>query len=95
MATETKAQIGMEDRIVSNSELLALLEEREHLKEGAAVYRAKDKAAKEAIIKLGEEPPYRIGRFLITKKSREARTVEFEIQAGESVRISNTESKDG
>ena len=68
MPTKTKAQVHMDDRMVSNSELLALLEEREDLKEGASAFRNKDKDAKNAIIKLGEEPPYRIGRFIPTSR---------------------------
>jgi len=91
MVTKTKAQVHMEDRLVSNSELLALLEERETLKEGALAFRNKDKDTKNAIIKLGEEPPYRIGRFIITQKTHQARHVDFDIQAGASVKISRAD----
>lgn len=92
MATKTakakkKAQVSMDDRIVSNSELLALLEEREHLKDGVAAYRAKDKQTKDAITKLGEEMPYRCGRFIITEAKHDARHVEFDAEAGQSIKI--------
>jgi hypothetical protein len=93
LVTKTKAQIHMEDRMVSNSELLALLEERETLKEGATAYRDKDKATKNAIIALGEEPPYRIGRFIITRKEHQARHVDFDIQAGASVKIARADEE--
>lgn len=60
-----QAQIALEDRIISNSELLALLEEREHLKEAARAtvktYREKDKQTQKAIEKLNEAMPYRCG----------------------------------
>jgi hypothetical protein len=81
----------MDDRIVSNSELLDLLEQRETAKVGAANYRAKDKDAKEAIIKLGEEPPYRIGRFIITKRSHNGRHVEFDTEAGSTINIARAD----
>jgi len=91
MPTKKKAQIGMDEKIVSNSELLALLEERETLKEGASRFRAKDKEAKDAILKLDEEPPYRIGGFLITKKNHNGRHVEFDINSGTTIKIDKAE----
>ena len=87
MAAKKKAQVSMDDRVVTNSELLALLEERETLKEGAARYREKDKQTKDAIQKLDEPMPYRVGRFIITSRQHEGRKVEFETAAGTSIKI--------
>ena len=87
MPAKKKAQVGLEDRIVSNSELLALLEDRELMKEGVRSYRQKDKAVKAAIVELGEETPFRIGPYYIDKKRTEGRHVEFEVDPGSRIVI--------
>ncbi len=101
MATKTKSQISMDDRIVANPALLDLLEQRETAKEALAetkevrkAFKVKDDACKAAIKAIEEIPPYRIGRFVITKKDRAARTVEFEIEASVVVKISNADAKE-
>jgi hypothetical protein len=90
----TKAQIGMDDKIVSNPELEALLEKREKLKEGQAAYRAVDKEAKEKLLKEPTIPPYRIGRFVISKNIRTPHEVNFTTEAGESISISLADAKE-
>ena len=91
MATKNKAQIGMDDRIISNSELLALLEERESLREAARAFRNKDKDAKDAVMKLDEPMPYRIGRFIISETKREGRHIDFEVSPSSSVKITTAD----
>lgn len=87
MVTKAKPQIGLEDKIVTNPELLALLEDRQERKTQAKEYRAVDKKAKEAINALNEVPPYRIGRFLISRETVKAKTVAFETNEGSRVSI--------
>ncbi len=94
MTSKKRAQIGMEDRVVSNSELLTLLEERETLKEGAKAFRAKDKHTKDTIKGLDEPMPYRVGRFLIDKTERPARSVSFETNASVGIKISRADQDD-
>ncbi len=100
--TAKKSQLSMDEKQVSNSELLALLEEREDKKEAvrevAQEYRDIDKQTKELIAKLATdpkyEPPYRVGPFLITKTKRESRHVEFDTAGSEGIHIANTEAKE-
>ena len=98
MPTKKTAQVSMDDRQVSNSELLALLEEREHVKASASevnsAYREKDKAVKDTITKLGEKLPFRCGPYLISERKNEPRHVEFDAEGGTSISIKNTEDKD-
>jgi hypothetical protein len=88
MATQLKEQIGMEDVIVNDSELEGLLEKRQSLKESVSTYRKTDKEAKEKIAAVENQTPtpFRVGRFLISRRSTPGRTVEFEV--GEGSRIS-------
>ncbi len=98
MAAKKKAQMSMDDRVVSNSEVLALLEEREDKRDALAAFRKADKDAKEAVKKLiadGEKPPFRIGPYLISQKEHEERHVEFEITGGTTIKIQNTEDTKG
>ena len=82
--TGAKAQPQHElgETVVENTEVLALLEERETLKEGAASYRTADKAAKGALAGMEAKVPFRIGRFVIDRKPTVSRHVEFDTDAG-------------
>jgi len=87
LPTKTKPQIGLEDKIVTNPDLEALLEDRQLRKAQAKEYRATDKKAKEAINALNEVPPYRIGRFIISRETTKAKSVAFETSEGSRVSI--------
>jgi len=86
MATKLKAQIHMEDNIVQNDDLEALLEDRQEKKQSAADYRKVDKKAKEKLATIQTPKPFRIGRFIIAEQKVDAKHVEFE--SGETVRLS-------
>lgn len=82
MATKTKAQIHMDDKILDNPELLRLLEDRQELKRGVSEYRAMDKKAKAMIATIQTPTPYRVGRFIISIQSVSAKSVSFDTAAG-------------
>lgn len=77
--TRTKPQISMDETIVENPELLKLLEDRQALKESVASYRKADKAAKDKIRTVDTPTPYRVGRFVISKREVSAKQVSFEV----------------
>ena len=79
-----KAQPQQElgETLVENTELLALLEERETLKEGATAYRGKDKEVKTALAGVEAKTPFRVGRFVIDRKAVPAKDVSFSTEAG-------------
>ncbi len=87
MVTKARPQIGMDDRIVTNPELEKMLEDRQVLKTQAKEYRAADKKTKETINSLNEVPPYRIGRFIISRATVQARNVSFETAEGTRLSI--------
>lgn len=91
--TGAKAQPQHElgENVVENPDLLALLEAREELKEGAASYRTADKAAKGALAGVEEKTPFRVGRFVIDRKPTAARSVSFETAAGVKLTITADE----
>jgi len=89
MAPKTKAQIGLEDRMVNNPELEKLLEERHALKASVSLFRKADLVAKEKILAVNETMPYRVGRFLITKQSIPGKTIAFETSDAIRVSIKN------
>ncbi len=91
MGTKTQPQIHMEDKIITNKELEKLLEERQEAKAKASEYRAIDKKTKDKINSLAESPPYRIGRFIITRQATEGRSVSFETQPGSRLSIKTIE----
>jgi len=85
--TATKPQISMDDRIVTNPALEEMLEDRQLRKMQAAEYRKADKKTKETINDLNEVPPYRIGRFIISRATTQARSVSFETTEGTRLSI--------
>ena len=87
MATRIKAQVGLEDRIVDNPELLEMLENRQELKAATKEYRQADKKAKDKIASIQTEMPYRVGRFIISKQAISARSVSFETNPGSRIAI--------
>lgn len=82
-----QAQIGLEDKIINNPELEALLEERQELKPGVSEYRAADKKAKEAVLAIDTPTPFRVGRFIITKQAVPAKSVAFDVNESSRVTI--------
>lgn len=91
MATvKEKAQIGMDDNVVENQELLNILRAREELKDKAAAYRTTDKDAKDKIKSLKLKFPCRVGEFLIDMKPTESREIEFTTKPGNRISIKNT-----
>jgi len=93
MGPKPKAQIGMDDNIVQNPDLEALLDKREGLKEYTAEYRKVDKDAKAKIATITTPMPYRVGRFLIATQSVPAKSVSFETDPGTRVTIKNTQAE--
>lgn len=91
--TATKPQIHMDDRIVTNPALEEMLEDRQLRKMQAKEYRTADKKAKETINALNEVPPYRIGRFLISRETVRAKTVAFETSEGSRVSIKTVDEE--
>lgn len=93
MTAKAKGQVGMDETVLEDPELEALLETR--AKRAAsklaltADYKKADKAAKEALAKvtIPEEGAIRVGRFRITKSTTAANHVEFDTEAGSRVRI--------
>ena len=85
MATKVRAQISMDDKVVSNLELEKLLEERQELKQSVSNYSKADKKAKAEIQKVQTPLPFRIGRFIIGKQEVAAKSVAFE--TGKATRI--------
>lgn len=85
MVTKTRAQIHMDDKIIENPELEKLLEDRQELKGSVSEYRKADKAAKYKILSIATPTPYRVGRFIITKKDVPGKPVAFE--TADSLRI--------
>lgn len=81
MTTKTKAQISMDETIVENAELEEMLENRQELKLSVTEYRKVDKDVKAKIGSIGTPTPYRVGRFVISKRDLSAKTVSFETQA--------------
>lgn len=85
--TRTRPQISMDDTILENPELEDLLEKRQALKESVASFRKADKAAKDAIRSIDTPTPYRVGRFIISKKDVPAKSVAFETADGLRITI--------
>ncbi len=73
-----REQMGFGDNVVDDAQLSDLLEERERLASPAASYRGKTKAARERVKELGPEGDFRCGRFTITIRQKDSRTVQFE-----------------
>ena len=82
MPAKVKSQIHMDDVVVRNAELESLLEERQVKKDAnkaaAAEYKSADETAKEKLQSLSEVPPYRVGRFIITRNDIAPKSVSFE-----------------
>ena len=80
MATKARAQIHMDDHIIDNPELEKLLEERQELKFSVSEFHKADKSAKEKIRAIETAPPFRVGRFLITRQTTPPKAVAFETE---------------
>ncbi len=76
MTTTVKAQISMDDRIIQDPELEGLLERRLDAQTLATDYRKADKKCKDRIKSMSVQMPFRVGRFLISKKEVPGRSVE-------------------
>ena len=87
MATKKQAQIRLDDRILQEPEIEAMLENRQDLKEGATAFRKADKEVKSKLSSLNQPMPFRIGRFIIDRQVRGAKHVEFDSEAGSTLKI--------
>ena len=94
MPTKTAPQINMDDEWLEDSKLEELLESREEAKGGQSAYREANKAAKAHIKELGFDGVKRCGRFLITIKDTDPRSVSFDVDGGRRVSIRNAEAKE-
>lgn len=81
-----KSQLHMDDKVIEDSELSQMLEDREEAKAGVKAYREIDKKVKAKIESMDVQPPYRIDRFIITKSNVPSRSVSFDTNP--STRIS-------
>lgn len=85
--TRPRAQIHMDEAIVEDPELEKILEDRQELKQAVSEYRKVDKDVKGRLSSIGTPTPYRIGRFVISKRDIQAKSVSFETQASFSFTI--------
>lgn len=85
--SKTQEQHELGETLVENTDLQALLEERETLKDGAAQYRSKDKEVKTARAGVETPTPFRIGRFVIDRRAVAAKDVSFSTDAGYRLNI--------
>ncbi len=76
----------MDDVVIQDDELEQFLEDRQEAKKAIAEYNALDKKTKAKIDSMQPPPPYRIGRFVISKSPIPPKDVSF--HTGESSRIS-------
>ena len=93
MAASTEPQTSIYETEIQNPELLDLLERRQTLRDQRSKLNAKlreiDTVASVKIEELDlADAPVRLGRFLLTPKSREAASRSFEIPAKDFVQIS-------
>lgn len=84
---KARAQIHMDETIVENEELEKMLEERQELKLAVGEYRKVDKNAKAKIDSIETPMPFRVGRFVISKRDNTAKSVAFETQASSTITI--------
>ena len=87
MTTKAKAQISMDDKIVHDDELEALLEKRQSLKQEIADFREADKNARKKIGMVSVEMPFRCGRFIISESMSHPGHVEFDKAGGTRLTI--------
>jgi len=98
MAVAAQPQIAIDERVVESPELEAALEAREVAKAAAGEARAALKAAHDKAVGLiGElelgEAPVRVGRFRLTVRKVEARSVAFDTEP--TTRLTITPDREG
>ena len=93
MATKAVNQLGMDETLIENAELEAVLEERLRLQTIAGETRKRFEEQNEIArgeiekLELGEGLVVRIGRFRITRSSVQGRSVAFETEPTTRVNI--------
>lgn len=92
MSEKVQGQVGMDEVVLEDAELEAALEARLAASVAKAPHVARyveaDKAAKALVVSRVEvDQVVRVGRFRIERKPTEARHVEFDAEAGDTVRI--------
>ena len=94
MALRSVDQMALDETVIEDPELEALLEDREKKKAAASIARSifkeADDAAKGEIRKHGEIDDIgalRVGRYRITRKETPARAVSFETEAKSRIAI--------
>lgn len=86
-------QIGMDERVVEDDELVGLLEKRLRLRDDASEVRkaakAADEEAKAALAKypLEDDQAIRVGRFRIAQRRVEGHAVSFETEGKSRLQI--------
>lgn len=97
MSTREKPQTSIYETTIENTEIEDALEKRFELREKASAARAlfqeADEKAKGKLgdLDLGSDAPVRIGRFVVTRTMRAARSVSFETEAKVSLKITPLE----
>ena len=100
MAVTARPQTSLYETTIEDTDLENALEERQKLREKASEARALFKEADDktkarvALLDLGNGAPARVGRFVITRKVRAARSVAFETEAKVSTTISMLKDED-
>lgn len=93
MPVSTTPQTTIYETTIEDAALEQQLEERDTLRSKASEARAlfqeaDDKAkAKIATLDLGNDAPVRVGRFVLTRKMRPARSLSFETEAKVTTKI--------
>ncbi len=94
MAVSEQPQTSIYEKTIEDQALEDTLENRDTLRQAAsearAFFKEADDKAKAAIagLDLGNDAPVRVGRFVLTRKMRPARSVSFETEAKITTKIS-------
>ena len=87
MVTKVREQIHMEETIIEDADLEKLLDDRQECKSSVAEFRKLDKQAKAKIQTIDKPMPLRVGRYIITRQTVQAKSVAFETDAGSRITI--------
>lgn len=90
-------QLGLDEQVIENDEILTALESYQNAKEESSAAAAIARKAREAARRLLDDLPLdvgmsaRIGRFRITREEVKGRSVSFDTQDSERIRIALVE----
>lgn len=93
MSATAKPQTSIYETTIDDPDIEKQLEQRDALREKAsearALFKEADDKAKAQLsgLDLGTDAPVRVGRFVVTRQVRAARSVSFETEASVQLRI--------